>query len=62
MPKENIYQTRRILPSKLTVIVAGTSEELTVPENHFSLSDEEKILSRLQLFAKKAKTFYFDKR
>ncbi|QDP72101.1 HAD family hydrolase [Legionella israelensis] len=69
MPKENVFHPRRVLFSKLNdieakipIIVAATAEELSQPENHFRMTEEEKKLSRLQLFIKKAKMFgYNDK-
>lgn len=67
MPKENIFHQRRILFAKLNdieakipIIVAATSEELSQPENHFSMTEEEKTLSRLQLFTKKGKMFAYN--
>lgn len=70
MPKENVFHQRRVvfaklndMEAKIPIIVAATAEELSQPENHFSMTEEEKELSRLQLFTKKAKVFaYNDKK
>lgn len=66
MQKENVFHQRQILSAKLNdieakipIIVAATAEELSQPENHFAMTEEEKQLSRLQLFTKKAKMFGF---
>lgn len=66
MPKENFFHERRILFAKLNdmeakvpIIVAATGEELSQPECHFNMTEEEKELSRLQLFIKKAKMFAY---
>src|SRR5690348_3520671 len=67
MPNENVFHQRRILCAKLNdieakipIIVAAVSEELCQPENHFNMPEEEKELSRLQLFIKKGKMFAYD--
>ncbi|QLZ69942.1 HAD family hydrolase [Legionella sp. PC1000] len=68
MPKENgFHQRQQILFAKLNdieaeipIIVAATSEELSQPENHFNMTEEEKQYSRLQLFIKKGKMFGYN--
>ncbi|KTD42233.1 HAD family hydrolase [Legionella parisiensis] len=68
MPKENgFHQRQQILFAKLNdlgakipIIIAATSEELSQPENHFNMTEEEKEFSRLQLFIKKGKLFGFN--
>lgn len=67
MPKENGFHQRRILIAKLNdlhakipIIVAATAEELSQPENHFNMTDEERYLSSLQLFIKKGKMFGYN--
>lgn len=67
MPIVNVFHPRRRLIAKLNdiraeipILVAATAEELSQPENHFNMTEEEKILSRLQLFIKKGKMFAYD--
>lgn len=67
MPKENVFHEREVLVAKLNdmdakipIIVAATGEELSLPESHFRMTEDEKQLSRLQLFIKKAKMFAYD--
>ncbi|STY31342.1 HAD hydrolase [Legionella wadsworthii] len=67
MPIVNVFHQRRILTARLNdleaqipILVAATAEELSQPENHFNMTEEEKILSRLQLFIKKGKMFGYE--
>src|SRR4051794_39223579 len=67
MPKEQGFHHRRILfgklndiEAKIPIIIAATAEELSQPENHFNMTEEEKQLSRLQLFIKKGKMFGYN--
>ncbi|HHT0592142.1 TPA: HAD-IA family hydrolase [Legionella anisa] len=68
MPKENgFHQRQQVLfarlndiGAKIPIIIAATSEELSQPENHFNMTEEEKQFSRLQLFIKKGKLFGYN--